>query len=288
MNPKELLINSINYQEQHVFCKFSCLLDWSAGYTHDQLKKMLGNKAASLSSVKNWMTKIKQGDPVVESRHRGRSADSETRTERVDRIRLCFNESRHWSLRAISNKEEIPYSSVQRIVVHELKMKKIMKKWVPHELSSQQQEHRVLACRVNLERYSKDKNLLKRTLTIDESWVALYMAPDRSQSRSWVLPGEQPETQVLQNIHGPKRLLIMAMDFYGIAFWKLLPEKSTVTAEVYKEFLDEYIPPWLEGKPFNRPILLHDNARPHKASLVTSFLEEKKYQLGIILHILLI
>ncbi|XP_053203437.1 histone-lysine N-methyltransferase SETMAR-like [Panonychus citri] len=84
------------------------------------------------------------------------------------------------------------------------------------------------------------------------------MAPDRNQSRSWLLSGEEPEIQVSQNIHAAP------------------PAKTTVTAEVYKQFLDEYIPKWLDGKPFERPILLHDNARPHKATLVTDFLAEKQ------------
>jgi len=36
-------------------------------------------------------------------------------------------------------------------------------------------QHRVLACEHNLAIYKKDHSTLRRTLSIDESWVSLYM-----------------------------------------------------------------------------------------------------------------
>ena len=68
----------------------------------------------------------------------------------------------------------------------------------------------------------------------------------------------------------------MAMDFEGICFWLLLEENSTLNAEWNKKFLDRKIPNWLQGKNFRRPILLHDNARLHKSTVVTNFLQEKQ------------
>ena len=135
--------------------------------------------------------------------------------------------------------------------------------------------HRILACKDNLSMLSKDKSLLKRTLTIDETWLSLYMSPNKDQAKTWRFPGEEPDQQVNDQRFGIKRMLVMAMDFYGICFYWLLDEKQTVDAECYKNILNVKIPPWLQGKPFKRPILLHDNAKPHKSKLVTDFLKEK-------------
>ena len=65
------------------------------------------------------------------------------------------------------------------------------------------------------------------------------MQPDKNQSGEYRRPGEPPSKIVEQNIHGEKRMLIMGMDIEGIAFWTLLPEKMTVTGEIYKTFLDK-------------------------------------------------
>jgi hypothetical protein len=140
-------------------------------------------------------------------------------------------------------------------------------------------EHRVLASKCNLDMLSKDDSLLERTFTVDETWVSLYMAPDRNQARSWKKAGEKLEQVVSQNIHGDKRMLIMAMDFHGIAFWKIMPVNTTVDGNSYKSFLEEKVPQWLSSQYFSVPILLHDNARPHKAKVVKQYLEAEGIRL---------
>ena len=55
----------------------------------------------------------------------------------------------------------------------------------------------------------------------------------------------------------------MAMDKIGIAFWDLCEEKQTVTSEVYKTFLETYIPIWITVNKFKGPVIIHDNSSPH-------------------------
>ena len=66
----------------------------------------------------------------------------------------------------------------------------------------------------------------------------------------------------------------MAMDINGIAFWNLCEEKTTMNAELYKNFLERNIPIWMEENGVNRPIIVHDNATPHVTKVVTSYLEQ--------------
>lgn len=276
MDFKEKLIQSITDIDQRIFIKFLVILGWSGNLIADTLVKALGKRALARRTVQNWCSRFNSGDTDVGERRGGSRADSEIHHERLLKVKEAMDQTRHWSLRTLSNKLSIPLKTVHRIVKDELKLTKKLGKWVPHELSEAEKEHRVLASKDNLERFSKDKSLIRRTLTIDETWVSLYMAPDRAQAKVWLGPDEPGPSHVRQEIHGNKRMLIMAMDHDGIAFWRLLPEKTTVTAEIYRNFLNEEIPKWLRGKSFRRPILLHDNARPHKARLVTDFLKEKQ------------
>ena len=146
---------------------------------------------------------------------------------------------------------------------------------MPYQLNDFQLENRVTACRLNLRMLQDDSTLLQKTVTIDETWVSLYMAPDRNQQRSWAYPGEEVERTTAENIHGNKRLLIMAMDWDGICFWQLLPPKTTVNWQVYKKFLVEYLPNWISRNNHLRPWLLHDNARPHVHKEIKEFLAKK-------------
>jgi [histone H3]-lysine36 N-dimethyltransferase SETMAR len=277
MNSKEKLIDSINECEQRIFIKFATLLGWSVSVTHKNLTSSIGNnRAYSKTTVKEWMRKFKQGIPSVEEQRGGDRNDRDLRNERIIRISREMNESRHWSLRSLANKLSIPKSVVQRIVKNDLLLTKKLGKWVPHNLNEYQKEHRILSCQANLALYNKDKSRLKRTITLDETWVSLYMSQDRSQSRVWVRQEEKPPIIVKDNIGKNKRMLIMSMDFNGIAFWDLLPEKTVVNAEFYRNYLDENIEKWMSGKSFRKPILLHDNAKPHTANVVKEFLKNKE------------
>lgn len=105
------------------------------------------------------------------------------------------------------------------------------------------------------------------------------MQPDRSQRAQWRYPDEEKGQVPRQDVHKDKRMLIMAMDFDGIAFYELCPPKTTVTGEIYKFFLAKHFDNWAAGRGRGQVYLLHDNARPHKANVVKHFLEEKKIEL---------
>jgi hypothetical protein len=99
---------------------------------------------------------------------------SHTRCGRTD-LKNCFEESCHWSLRSLASNVQLPYGTIERIVRDELRMIKKFRKWVPLELTPDQKHNSVLRSEMN---YWKTKFLLGRTLTVDESWVGLNMAPD--------------------------------------------------------------------------------------------------------------
>lgn len=276
MDFKEIIKKSISSKDQEVFVKFSLLQNHTAGLIHSNLVKMLGKKSMSKSCIEKWISKIKKGGEVISSTHGGDRTDRKIREERIELIKSCFYESRHWSKRSLANRTNIPKSTVQGIIHNDLKMKKVLGEWLPHTLTKDQKAMRVLCCELNLELHKKTKNLINRTLAIDETWVSLYMEPDRNQKRLYLYPGEEPKPTVHQNIHVNKRLLIMAMDFNGIAFYEILEEKQTLNSNLYIEFLERNFDKWLNVNKFKKVWLLHDNAKSHKAVVVKEFLAKKK------------
>lgn len=275
MDTKQLIINSISDFEQRIFIKFAVLLGWSGGVILDYLKKAIGKRAFARRTVYSWIKKINDGETDLSEHRGGDRSDHELRNERVLMIRDAMDESRHWSVRSLALHLEIPAATVERIVKNELQMKKKMGKWVPHELSAEQIMTRILASKQNLRDYKKHRERLNRTFTVDEAWVSLYMKPNRNQAKVYLFPNENPPEIPHENIHAPKRMLIMAMDFDGIAFWKLLPEKTTVTAEAYVSFLKEKLPKWMSDRRLKSAVLLHDNARPHAAKITKEYLRQQ-------------
>lgn len=136
---------------------------------------------------------------------------------------------------------------------------------------------RVHICELNLFRLTNTRGMLKRIIAIDESWAPVYTLPPRHQRRHWVSPGQQPAAIPMPELHEQKELLIIGMDFDGVAFWSLFDEGLTMTSDRYKTFLDENVTKWQLDKKISYPIILHDNAKPYKAQIIKDLLKSKSW-----------
>ena len=118
--------------------------------------------------------------------------------------------------------------------------------------------------------------MLKKVIALDESWVFLYNPLCRDQEKFWTKKEREPPRHEL---HLRKRLIVVSMDFNVVAFYKLMEENLTMNANRYKKFLEEYVTNWVHGNGIVYHIILHDNAKPHKARVVRDLFEEKSWTL---------
>ncbi len=99
--------------------------------------------------------------------------------------------------------------------------------------------------------------------------------PERDQNKEWRRSGEAASTVAAAKPFGPKRMLILAMDFKGVCYYELLAEKETVNGPRYLEFLKRLMNHW-RGNRKGTVWLFDDNARPHRTTIVTEWLEQNK------------
>lgn len=84
--------------------------------------------------------------------------------------------------------------------------------------------------------------------------------------RSWVDKDAPPLPTAKPGLHPKKIMLCVWWDTEGIVHWELLPERTTITADVYCEQLERVKEALAEKRPHRKKILiLHDNATPHTA-----------------------
>ncbi|XGW34925.1 hypothetical protein V3C99_018742 [Haemonchus contortus] len=105
-----------------------------------------------------------------------------------------------------------------------------------------------------------------------------YSEPESHKRRVWMDADEKPPELVHKESRGSKWMLITAMDFRGVAFWRLCPDKMSVTSEVYCQFLDDNTDNWMAAHNFKRAIIAHDNAKPHPSLIVQQFFEEQNIE----------
>ena len=73
-------------------------------------------------------------------------------------------------------------------------------------------------------------------------------------------------------------MMIVALWKKQVLTYEILPVGDTVDSVAYLKFLERRVLPEVNRKKFGRPIILHDNARPHKHRIVREFLQEKRWE----------
>lgn len=151
--------------------------------------------------------------------------------------------------------------------------------WVPYQLKPRDVERRFLTCELLLAR-QKRKGFLHRIVTGDEKWIH-YDNPKRKKSYGY--PGHASTSTAKPNIHGKKLMLCIWWDQLGVIYWELLKPNETITGEVYRRQLMRLKEAMQRERPIFRNrhdkiILQHDNARPHVAAVVKTYLEGQNWE----------
>jgi hypothetical protein len=75
-----------------------------------------------------------------------------------------------------------------------------------------------------------------------------------------------------------KCMMIVALWRKQVLTYEILPKGQIVDKVVYLNFLERRVLPEVHRKKFGRPIILHDNARPHKHRLFREFLQKHRWE----------
>ena len=74
-------------------------------------------------------------------------------------------------------------------------------------------------------------------------------------------------------------MLTIGIDNDSVAFRDVLELNQTMNSDRYKNFLEHYVSHWEAEKGIRLPVILHDNARPHKSNLVQELIAQKGWSL---------
>ena len=155
--------------------------------------------------------------------------------------------------------------------------------WVPYELTPRNVERRFSTCEMLLVRH-KRKGFLHRIVTGDEKWIHY---DNLKRKKSLGPPGHASRSTAKPNIHGIKLLLCIWWDQLGVVYYELLKPNETITGAVYWTQLMRLSWALKEKRAHcyfrnDKVILLHDNARPHVAAPIKTYLETLKW--GVLPH----
>ncbi|UYV70801.1 hypothetical protein LAZ67_8000674 [Cordylochernes scorpioides] len=240
------------------------------------LNKAFPNNAPKRTTVFEWHSRFKAGRISIEDDPRQGRPTFQRTDENVQKITDLIKENPRTTLLELEQDTGISKTTIGRIVTEDLKLKKTPAKFIPRFLTNEQKLCRLATCEDTLEMTRTDPEWKDKIITGDETWVYGYNPETKRQYAEWRGQGEPrpKKSRILKSRN--KVLLVAFLDNKGIVHHEYLPAGQTVIKEMYlsilrrlREAIRKKRPEkWINGD----WILHHDNARPHTAHLVTSFL----------------
>ncbi|GFY66664.1 histone-lysine N-methyltransferase SETMAR [Trichonephila inaurata madagascariensis] len=152
-----------------------------------------------------------------------------------------MDEDRRWTLLELKRASGIEKRTVHMILRNELRLRKIAARWVLPALTEVQR------------------------------WV--YETELKRQSAEWRQAGSPRRQNVRQNRSPIKLMIIVTYDFKSVIVCHFVTHVRTVTAQYYRDFLVRQVRRGVRDKHpdlADSLIIMHDNARPHKAECGTT------------------
>jgi histone-lysine N-methyltransferase SETMAR len=230
----------------------------------------------SLSTVKRWYSKFKEGEDCFEDAPRsGRPLKS-----LEDNIEEQLVINKRATSRAIANEIGEIHETVWRYLI---KMgKRYMENvWIPHELSISNKQRRVDICTQLLEMLAMN-NFLNQMITVDEIWV-YWENVGTFNNKSWRGERDEPLTSPSRILTTKKHMATIFWDVKGLILMDILPRNQTITAAHYCGQLDKLVIAIQQKRRrlistgYHNVHFLHDNATPHTAIITKDKLTSLRF-----------
>ena len=249
--------------------------NYSPSEIHRLLVKSWGEEnTISLRRVQQIAKEYKEEERTHFQRKQGSGRPrTSTGEENVTIIREMIEEDCHLSCPKIARVVGIEETSVRRILKIQLGKKSLCNRWIPHILSDDNKENRVICSQEMLNVFST-RRAKEKIIVIDEKWICLRDVPPKECNRVWVDGAGDRPAVARRTISDRKILIIVASNYTkSLTYFELLQDGGSVNADRYLQFLKNMIAQFHGRLPAWEMTIQHDNARPHVAQLVRNWLE---------------
>jgi len=133
--------------EQRLVIKFCFKAGKSATDSLQMVNTAYGDQALSRSNVFRWYGGFRDGREDTEDDPRSGRPTEYRNDNNVEKISQSLLQNRHLSLRMLADEVNIGKDAVRKIVVEDMRKRKICSHFVPHSLTPEQKDRRNAACR---------------------------------------------------------------------------------------------------------------------------------------------
>ena len=174
--------------EQRYCIKFCQKLGDTQAETIRKIQQVFGHDTMSITQIKEWYNRFKDGRVSVESESRSGRPSTSRNDEVIEQVRTLVMQDRRVTIQEIVDQIEISFGSVQSILKEDLGLRRVSAKFVPKLLTMEQKQLRLQVSQDMLDCSNSNPNFLNIVITGDESWVYGYDPETKMQSSQWRHP----------------------------------------------------------------------------------------------------
>ena len=262
--------------EQRYCIKFCQKLGDTQAETIRKIQQVFGHDTMSITQIKEWYNRFKDGRVSVESESRSGRPSTSRNDEVIEQVRTLVMQDRRVTIQEIVDQIEISFGSVQSILKEDLGLRRVSAKFVPKLLTMEQKQLRLQVSQDMLDCSNSNPNFLNIVITGDESWVYGYDPETKMQSSQWRHPSDPRPKKARQVRSNVKVMLTVFFDCRGVVHHEYAPQGQNITKEYYQEVLRHLRDAVRRKRPdmwkTGNWQLHHDNAPAHSSHLIQTFL----------------
>jgi len=157
---------------------------------HSKFINFYGDSSPLFSTITKWAAEFKRGRTSLEDDPREGRPKSATTSKFMEQVHDMVLDDRRMKVREIAETIGISKERVGYILHEELDMKKLCARWVPRLLTADKKCTCMKISEQCLERFNKNKtHLVRRFITMDESWIHRYTPESKQESKQWTEAG---------------------------------------------------------------------------------------------------
>lgn len=269
---------SCNKENYRFFIRTMMLNNYTASDIHRLLHQAWGDECPNIRTVYRVMSDFESGErkSVEDATRSGRPRTSVTAAN-VEAVRELVEENNRVSIHCLHQQLGLSEGSIFTILHDELHLKSLCDKWIPKELTADQKASRVTVAQSLLELFNSGFPP-SHIIYTDEKWFYLRSIGTKQGNKVWVgsateKPGIPRRSQFDRKCH-----VVFAATFGGSFYYEIVPRNASVDSVYYVQFLTNMHQKFAHQSQhigWRNSCLIHDNARPHVAKLVTAFVQKK-------------
>jgi transposase len=160
--------------EQRVNIKFCVKVGKTPAETYEMLQNVYGDESSSRSSVFEWFKRFKDGREDHQDDPRSGRPSTSRNADTVENVPEMVTRDRRLALRVMLDELNINKETIRQILHEDLRKRKICAKFVPHSLTDEQKQRRLISCQDFIQTCQDNLSFLDCIVTGDESWVFQY------------------------------------------------------------------------------------------------------------------